>query len=141
MLTAVAKQEPPEIREVTPITFIPFGNIACYMDKSDIETFFRKCFYDYLQQIEQQFDKYVADTDVQRLSLNDFFYDYARVGCQNGCAGVKGPPIKQEIKLEKSFCGEAGESPASEPIGIECPDDPISESAADNLICKPQPDK
>lgn len=87
-----------EDREPVPMTFIPFENIARYMDKSDIETNFRQSFYDYLKLLESEFEKYIAETDLNRMSLNNFFHAY--LGAQTQTKIRLG---KEDVKSDFGF--------------------------------------
>lgn len=92
-----------EHREAVPMTFIPFENIACCMDKSDIEKYFRQMFYGHLKHVENQFEKFIAETNLNYKSFQDFFRTYIGVGYENGVARTEVAQIRTEIKLEKSL--------------------------------------
>lgn len=65
----------------------------------------RKAFNDHIKHIEIQFEKYLADTDVHNLSMDDFWHEYTCVEYGNGWLPATSSTtpfdhIAMEIKME-----------------------------------------
>lgn len=82
----------------TPMVLLPFENVACFMDQSELQEYFRKTFYSRIKNIERKFEEYMAHTDFMSLSVNDFWQKYVTVGWEND---VVIPQVQMIIKSDE----------------------------------------
>lgn len=60
----------------------------------------RNSFYDYMQHIEEQFEKYLADTDRNSVSFDDFWQEFTSAEYKNDSPKTLTAPIANDFKVE-----------------------------------------
>lgn len=76
-----------------PMTVIPFENVACYLDRSEIQKYYRTMFDHELDRVKSQFEEYLEVTDLSHFSLSDFWHRYLRMARGNVVCVTEIAPI------------------------------------------------